>query len=198
MERVLSFLYTGDYHATSHLFPMWKSTGSTTDDSDCDYGNTPTPQTSIASMSTTVDWLPQASDSAGMNHVRVYVAAEEVCLDGLKDIAASYFGRWMQTQLHSPALADAVDIALVTAPPHDTTLRDIIARNAVAQPKRFMDAPNMSAVLDDHPALSKAILRELVENYSELEGSFTMLKQESTKPKETKEGCQYWGPSSSW
>ncbi|KAL1955399.1 hypothetical protein VTO42DRAFT_8619 [Malbranchea cinnamomea] len=108
VERMLSFMYTGDYQQEDVRHDSEEETN----------GERP------SAMSTETD-SDKLSLSVGFNNVKLYVVADKYGIEPLKALAQERFIDWFK-RYSGEELAEVTRFALKSPPPHDDCLRKAI------------------------------------------------------------------------
>ncbi|EGD96081.1 hypothetical protein TESG_03541 [Trichophyton tonsurans CBS 112818] len=148
IERVLSFLYLQEYDDNGHLM-TWDS-------------KVVVPSSSTDGSSAKSDEKQAKTSDAGLNNVRVYVAADKFGIPLLQTLAAKKFTRWANNTWDSMRFLPDIEEILTITPPHDRTLREILADVISKNLNWFASRKDFRAVIENSGSLGSAVLFKLV------------------------------------
>ncbi|EFE39124.1 BTB/POZ domain protein [Trichophyton verrucosum HKI 0517] len=149
IERVLSFLYLQEYDENGHLMAL---------DS-----KAIVPSSSTDGSSAKDEKRTRTTD-AGLNNVRVYVAADKFGIPLLQSLAAEKFTRWANSNWDSTEFLRDIEEIMTITPPHDRTLRDILADVISKNLQLFAANKDFLALIENFGGLGSAILFKLVDS----------------------------------
>ncbi|EFR02111.1 hypothetical protein MGYG_05113 [Nannizzia gypsea CBS 118893] len=148
IQRVISFLYLQEYPESNNSV-FW---------------NLRTIVPSSTTGSTNDDEKKTKTANEGSNNVRVYVAADKFGIPLLKTLAAKNFTRWVETNWKSTEFPTVVEEVMATVPPHDLTLRNILADIISKNLKWFAVRPDFLAIIENFGGLGSAVIFKLVDS----------------------------------
>ncbi|OJJ42308.1 hypothetical protein ASPZODRAFT_125791, partial [Penicilliopsis zonata CBS 506.65] len=140
IKRVLHFLYLQDYDELEDTVPSGQATEDISKPK-CDNHT-------------------QIKAAADMT-IQVYIAADKFGILPLKTLAADKFSEWAASNWQSPVFAEVVADVMTLIPPHDTGLRDIVARTIAENTYQLMRQDEILRLLERFGGLGMSVLATL-------------------------------------
>ncbi|EZG02978.1 hypothetical protein H106_06508 [Trichophyton rubrum CBS 735.88] len=150
IERVLSFLYLQEYDEKGHLMAL-------------DSQITVAPSSTDGSSARNDEEQSKTTD-AGLNNAQVYVAADKFGIPLLQALAAEKFTRWAHSNWNSKEFLQDIEEIMIISPPHDRTLRNILADIISKNLNWFGVRKDFLALIENFGGLGSAVLFKLVDS----------------------------------
>lgn len=112
IERVVSYLYMNDYQEDGHIVPL---------------DGISEPEQAEDETATGEPAKIDTTRAIGSNHVQVYIAADKFGIANLKSLARDKFAKWANANWASPTFVEILQEVIISMPPHDLGLRNVIA-----------------------------------------------------------------------
>lgn len=151
IERVLSFLYLRDYSENGHICQYQPISELANKESD-------------SSISETEPEIPEPANQSAFNNIKVFIAADKYAIIPLKTLATSKFSRWANTNYGSPVFHKVLEKVMTSVPPHETTLREVLADVLSRHIFDIMKDPEIVHILDSFGCLGSLVITKLVSN----------------------------------
>ena len=104
------------------------------------------------------------ANQAAFNNIEVFIAADKYGILPLKTQATLKFSRWANTNCSSPMFHEVVKKVMTSVPPHETTLREVIA-DVISRPVfELIKDPEIVRNLDFFGCLGSLVIARLVSN----------------------------------
>ncbi|KAJ5489171.1 BTB/POZ protein [Penicillium diatomitis] len=154
MERVLSFLYLREYSEDGRIIQYQQPISALPI---CDHE-------SGSSLSENKPEISEPANQAAFNNIEVFIAADKYAILPLKTLATLKFSRWANTNCSSPMFHEVVQKVMTSVPPHESTLREVIADIISRHVFDLIKDPEIVHNLDSFGCLGSLVIARLVSN----------------------------------
>lgn len=151
IERVLSFLYLRDYSEDGDICQHQPISELANKESD-------------SSISESEPEIPEPANQPAFNNIKVFIAADKYAITPLKSLATSKFSRWANTNWGSHVFHEVLKKVMTSVPPHETTLREVLADVFSRHIFDLMKDPEIVHILDSFGCLGSLVITKLVSN----------------------------------
>ncbi|KAK6819220.1 hypothetical protein RU639_008141 [Aspergillus parasiticus] len=154
VERILSFLYLRNYREEGHSVQYEQ------------------PVSEVAIRKNESDSVipenePESTEpahQAAFNNIEVFIAADKYGIIPLKTLAASKFSRWVNENCSSPAFHKVIERVMMSVPPHESTLQEVIADFISRHIFEQTQDPEIVHILNSFGSLGSLIIAKLISN----------------------------------
>lgn len=151
IERVLSFLYLRDYSEDGHTCQYQPISELANKESD-------------SSISESEPEIPEPANQSAFNNIKIFIAADKYAITPLKSLATSKFSRWANANWGSPVFHEVLEKVMTSVPPHEITLREVLADVFSRHVFDLMKDPEIVHILDSFGCLGSLVISKLISN----------------------------------